>query len=398
MDTLETPRSPAIFDPFDYVTHKDPYPAYRRLRDEHPVYYNAERRLWLLSRFDDVQAAARDWETFASSPSADIDDFGEVLGPGAIIDLDPPRHDELRDIVRSHFAPSALAARMPEVSALADVLIDEFVERDTADLAADFAWQLPVSTISMLLGFPSEDRRRLSQLARDFGQRVSGDPSVPPKVRATGRELRGYFAELLAERKSHPQGDVLSELAAAAGRGAISAEEVIGLCNLLFLAGIETTANLISTSLRTLARQPELAAFLRENPEVMPRAVEEFLRYESPVQQTARRTTRAVVVEGVEIPVGERVLLLFGAANRDERRFPKPDVVDFGREVKRTLAFGEGIHFCLGAPLARPEATIALTRMLDRFEELALCGEPERAPTYATYGLDRLPLALRAAA
>jgi cytochrome P450 family 130 len=188
---------------------------------------------------------------------------------------------------------------------------------------------------------------------------------------------------------------VLSELAAADRGGIVSFEESISICYLLFLAGIETTASLISNALLLLAERPAQAAFLRERPQAMARAVEEFLRFESPVQHLARSTLRSVELHGVEIPAGARVMLVHGAANRDGRRFPDPDVLDFGREVKRTLAFGEGIHFCLGAPLARPEARIALSRLLARADAFELCGKPQRAPTSTAHGHSRLPVTVR---
>ena len=384
-----------VYDPLDFESLRDPYPLYRVLRDEFPVYHNAERDIWALTRFEDVQAASRDWETFATVPGVDLDDFVDVLGPGSIIDLDPPRHDELRDVVRKHFAPAAILRREAEMTALAESLLDELLEGEEGDLAADFAWQLPVAVISMLLGFPAEDRQHLSMLAQEFAYRESGELRVPERTRAAARELREYFGELMSDRKRRPRNDVLSEIAAADRSARVSFEEAISICNLLFLAGIETTASLVSNTLHILAHEPEKAELLRQRPELMPRAVEEFLRYESPVQHLARSTTRAVMLHGTEIPAGARIVLVHGSANRDERRFPDPDVLDFEREVKRTLAFGEGIHFCLGAPLARPEARIALLRFLARVESFELCGVAERTQAGNTRGYARLPCRLR---
>jgi len=386
-----------LYDPLDFEALRDPYPLYRQLRDDFPVYRNPVRDFYALTRFDDVQAASRDWETFSSTPGVDLDDFVDVLGPGSFIDLDPPRHDELRNVVRRHFAPSAIVRREPEIAALADGLIAELVEHEVVDLAADFTWQLPVAVISMLLGLPAEDRRRLSVLAQDLAYRESGNAVVPERARSAARELRGYFSDLMTARARQPMGDVLSELAAADRDASVSFEESISICYVLFLAGIETTASLLSNALHVLAHHPERAAFLRDNPQVMPRAVEEFLRYDSPVQQLARSTTRSVTLHDTEIPAGARVVLVHGAANRDERRFPDPDTLDFHREVKRTLAFGEGIHFCLGAPLARPEARIALGRFLERVEAFELCGAVVRTHTHGARGYTRLPCAIRAA-
>ncbi len=384
-----------VYDPLDYESLRDPYPLYRRMRDQHPVYHNPDRGIWALTRFEDVQAASRDWETFSSTPGVDLDDFVEVLGPGSFIDLDPPRHDALRDVVRRHFAPSAIVKRESEIAAHVDALLDELLDGgEQVDLAADFAWQVPVAVISMLIGLPAGDRRQLSHLAQELAYRECGQALVPTRARMAARELRDYFSELLSERARRPAGDVLSELAGADRGGAVSFEETISICYLLFLAGIETTASLLSSSLKVLGEQPEHAAFLRAQPQRMPRAVEELLRYDAPVQQLARSTTRAVTLHDREIPAGARVVLVHGSANRDERRFPVPDVLDFEREVKRTLAFGEGIHFCLGAPLARPEARIALARFLERVAAFELCGTPQRTPTYTARGYARLPAAV----
>jgi len=384
-----------VYDPLDFEALSDPYPLYRRLRDEHPVYHNPERGFWALTRFEDVQEASRDWRTFSNAPSGDLDDFLEVLGPGNFIDLDPPRHDALRDVVRRHFAPSAIVKLEPEIAALVDALLDELAQREVVDLASEFASQLPLAVTAKLVGFPSADRPRLFGLVKQLAVRESGQARVPAQARAAAHELRAYFGDLLSARRAAPSEDVLSRLAAAERDGAVSFEEALSICYLLFLAGIETTACLISNALHLLAERPELVALLRARPQAMPRAVEEFLRLESPVPQLARTATRSVTLHGVEIPAGGRVVLVHGAANRDERRFPDPDVFDVEREVKRTLAFGEGIHFCLGAPLARPEARIALARFLERVERFALCGVPQRMPTHAVRGFAQLPVELR---
>lgn len=384
-----------VYDPLDFESLRDPYPLYRVLRDEFPVYHNSERDIWALTRFEDVQAASRDWERFANVPGVELSDLFDVMGPGSFIDLDPPRHDELRDVVRKHFAPSAIARREAEMIALAEEILDEVLEHEVADLAADFAWQLPVAVTSMLLGLPFEDRRHLSMLAQDLAYRESGEPSVPEPARAAGRELRGYFTDLMSDRLRKPQGDLLSEIAAADHHARVTFEEAISLCNLLFLAGIETTAGLISIALHTLAEQPEKAELLRQRPQLMPQAVEEFLRYESPVQYLARTVTRDVALHDTEIPAGARLVLVYGSANRDERRFRDPDVLDFEREAKRTLAFGEGIHFCLGAPIARPEARIALSCFLARVESFRLCGVPVHTQAGNTVGFARLPCRLK---
>lgn len=380
-----------LYDPLDFERLIEPYETYRRLRDEMPVYRNPDREIFALSRFDDVRHASRDWETFSSRPGVDLDNTGEIFGEGHFIDLDPPRHDELRDVVRRLFSPRAILALEDGIARHADALIDEFIERGSADFATDFAWRLPVAVISELLGFPAKDHRRLVALGRDLVVRLPREVEMPPQALEAVRELRSYFQMLLDERRSQPREDVLSELVVAGRHGAVTSGEILGMCYLLFAAGIETTASLISNALCIIGRRPQVADWLRNSPDLMPRAIEEFLRLESPVQQLARTTTRSVHLRGTEIPRGARVVLVHGAANRDERRFERPDDLDFHREAKRTMAFGEGIHFCLGAPLARPEARIAVARLLARVSEFEITGSGARTPTHTARGWWHLP-------
>jgi cytochrome P450 len=388
------------YDPYSASMHEDPFPTYRRLRDEAPLYHSEELGFWALSRFDDVRAAASDWRAFISGEGVDLDDAGRLFGLNSFLDMDPPRHDALRAFVRAWFTPKAvreLEARTREV--VADLLAP-LARGGHGDLAHELAWPLPLTMVGELLGLPAADRDFVREQFELLVRRNVGDPALPPSVlperaRVAGRELRGYFTELMSDRLQEPRDDVLSEIAAASHSERASFEEAISICNLLFLAGIETTASLLSNSLHVLAQEPEKAELLRQRPDLMPRAIEELLRYESPVQHLARTTTRAVSLHDAEIPAEARIVLVHGAANRDERRFPNPDVLDFERETKRTLAFGEGIHFCLGAPLARPEARIALARFLARVESFELCGAPVRTHTGTAYGFERLPCVLR---
>jgi cytochrome P450 len=381
-----------LYDPLDFERLVEPYETYRLLRDEHPVYHNLDRGIYALSRFNDVREASRDWETFSSRPGVDLDNTGEVFGEGHFIDLDPPRHDQLRDVVRRLFSPRAIRSLEEHMAVHADALIDGFIEREEADLATEFAWRIPVAVISQLMGFPERDHQRLVDLGRALVVREPRQLQMPPGAIEAVAQLREYFRTLLAEREREPRGDVLSQLAVAGSTGDVRPGEVLGMCYLLFTAGIETTASLISNTLAILAARPGVAEFLRRTGGVMPRAIEEFLRYESPVQQLARSTTRAVRLHGSEIPPGARVVLIHGSANRDERRFERANELVFDSEVKRTMAFGEGIHFCLGAPLARPEACIAIERFLARISSFEVAGLAVRTPTHSARGWWRLPM------
>ena len=340
------------YDPF--LFYEDPYPVYRRLRDEAPVYLNRERSIWVLSRFDDVQRAGRDWRTFSSAEGVDIDD--SRLGPGSFLDADPPSHDELRKILHADFAPASLGRLEPLIAAKVDALVGSLIERGQVDLVDELARRLPVSVVCDLLGAPAEDHAQLERWYADMLYREPGRSEVPEIAEHATREIRGYIVDAVTERLRSPRGDLFTTIAAAHGEGRLSMDEVDGMCRLLLLAGVHTTSSLIANALMLLEDRPDDRRALGADPARIPNAIEELLRYLAPVQSGARVTTDEVEIHGVSVPRGERVLLLWASANRDERRFPDPDVLDLGRRPLRNVAFGEGIHFCLGAPLARLEA------------------------------------------
>lgn len=383
------------FDPFVHALHEDPYPIYRRLRDEDPVHYNPQRDVWALLRFEDVQAAARDWERFASAGGVDLDGTGQAYGPGNFLDLDPPRHDELRRLVRHEFTPKAMSARAEHVRKRVEQLLDALADGDVADFISAFASPLPVGVVSDLLGIPTADREALREWSLAADRRVCADPAVPDAaVDAVGR-MRGYFAAALDDRRAEPRADLLGAIAGAERESALSREETLGISLLLFTAATETTSGLLGNAVLALAGRPDLRRRLAEDPSLLPTAIEELLRFDAPVQNLARTATEAVVLRGVRVPAGARVALVFGSANRDERRFARPDVLDFDREPARHVAFGEGIHHCLGAPLARLEARIALEELLRRIPDWEIETQPERLHKQNVRGLASLVLRYR---
>ena len=382
------------YDPF--LFYEDPYPVYRRLRDEAPVYLNRERSVWVLSRFDDVQRAGRDWRTFSSAEGVDIDD--SRLGPGSFLDADPPRHDELRKILHADFAPASLGRLEPLIAAKVDTLVGSLLERGQVDLVGELARRLPVSVVCDLLGAPAEDHAQLERWYADMLYREPGRSEVPEIAEHATREIRGYIVDAVTERLRSPRGDLLSTIAAAHGEGRLSMDEVDGMCRLLLLAGVHTTSSLIANALMLLEDRPDDRRALGADPARIPDAIEELLRYLAPVQSGARVTTDEVEIHGVSVPRGERVLLLWAAANRDERRFPDPDVLDLGRRPLRNVAFGEGIHFCLGAPLARLEARIAFEALFTRIPEYEIVGPVERHFTFLERGIARLPAVVQGSA
>lgn len=362
--------SEPIYDMFSYEIQEDPYPTYRELLDRHPLYHNPGRGFWALSRFADVQAAFRDWRTFSSGEGVNFDDMRSVTGPH-MLDMDPPRHDDLRDIVKTAFAPKQIAALEPRISHYVTQLCAGLLETGTADLARGLAKRLPVMVICHILGLPLEDEIMLKRWSDAILERAPDDHRLPPRALAAADEMREYFRGALAERQARPRDDLMTRLVEARINGQPLAEaELLGFCFILFEAGNSTTTSLLANGLLVLSRYPEQRAWLADNLEQqLARAIEELLRFEAPVQNIGRVTVCDVELYGQVIPRGSRVALLIGAANRDERVWEDPDLLDLARAPKRHLSFGEGIHHCIGAPLARLESKVALEHLLRHVPE-----------------------------
>jgi cytochrome P450 len=375
----------------------DPYPVYRRLRDEAPVYHDELRDVWALSRFDDAVMAAKDWETFSSSAGGtgnDVDDGYQLFEPaGDLPATDPPVHTRLRGALRLAFSPSALRARFePAVRDTGDRLIDAFADTGRADFARDLARPLPALTMFTWFGFPADDHPLLLGWFESMLERVPGQRALPP-VALEGRDrMREYVDVAADERRRHPREDLMTVLVEAHAAGQMSADEIVGSSLLLFMAGITTTSGLISNSLLHLDRFPDQRDLLRRDPSMIPAAIEELLRYDAPIQALARTTTRTAELHGTVIPPAARVCLLWGSANRDERRWPDPDTLDLRRQPQRHVAFGEGIHHCLGAPLARLEARIVFVELLARIPDYTVSGPVVRVRTPTDRVLESLPV------
>jgi len=387
------------FDPFDPGLHHDPYPVYRRLRDDFPVHHNPHLRFFTLSRYADVLGALQTPDLFISGKGVyvgvpDYDDGKITAQIPLLITTDRPRHTQLRALVSRAFTPRRIALLEPRIRAIARGLLDNVKGRREFDLVREFSGPLPTIVIAELLGVPAEDQEWFKEKSTAVAQ---FDPTAPRDDTQMGPaiELGSYLAEVLAARRREPRDDLLSALLAAEIDGQrLSDVELIGFGFLLLVAGNETTTNLISNAAILLDRHRDQRRLLLEDPERIPGAIEEFLRFDSPVQGLARTTSAPVTLHGVTIPENSKVLLLFGSANHDERVIPEADRFDVLRVPNPHVAFGFGAHFCLGANLARLEARVAFEELLARLPDYRMTqARVERHCSGPIRGALRLPLA-----
>ena len=380
------------YDPYDAEIAEDPYPTYRRLRDEAPLYRIERLGIWVLSRHADVLAALRDPATFSSAHGLFLDQNPEVFLKD-MLQTDPPRHDRMRKLVLEAFTTRRVAALEPRLRAIVRELLDPIAERGSCDFAAEFAWPFPATVICELLGIPEGDQERFRRWSYDLatGPRRQ-DGSSPAAVAA----IYAYFGELLEERRRRPGSDLVSALLAARLDGeALGEQDLRAFCFLLVVAGHETTTNLLGNTFVQLALRPELRRRLAADFALVPDAVEEFLRWDAPTQGLSRTLVREVELHGRKLGPGEKVHLLFAAGNRDERAFERPDELDIHRSPNPHLSFGHGIHFCLGAKLARLEMQVALEEVLARIPDFELgCAHVERLPSPLLRGVESLPLSI----
>jgi cytochrome P450 len=377
-----------VYDPSDPALREDPYPTYRRLRDEAPVFAAVDGGFHALSRYDDVVAVLADWQRFSSRPASESDTLLQLIGPGDLLNLDPPRHDELRRLIRGAFAVSAVARREARLRATAGAILDELCGRGGGDLAAELAWPVPVLAMLDVLGLPDADAPMVVGWVRrlDLPQR--------DEVLSTIRDMRAYLVAAVEDRGTQPSRGLLRDIAELRASGELREDEVAGLCLGLMLAGTATVASLIGNALLVLQGHPGERALLSAPDADVARAVEEILRFESPVQVLPRTARHAVVLHGERIAAGSTVLLLLGSANRDERRFERPDTLDLRRKARRSVAMGSGIHFCIGASLARLEARVVLQELFARVTGYEPAGAPVRIASADVRGLLHLPVTL----
>ena len=377
----------------------DPFPHYERMRETAPVFHDDHSGSWHVFRYDDVQRVLSEHARFSSRMGGDDPSETGQLFASSLITADPPRHRQLRSLVTQAFTPKAVDALAPRISQLTEELLEGIASLGTADLIQELAYPLPVIVISELMGVPAEDRDRFKRWS-DVVVSQTRSGAVNEDQHLTNVEMTGYFLDLIEQRRSRPGNDLISNLLAAEIDGQkLSVAELLGFCSLLLVAGNETTTNLIGNAVLCFTEVPGTTERLRQEPSLLPQAIEEVLRFRSPVQSMYRVTVADTTLGDVQIPAGAPLVAWIGSANRDERQFERPARFDVDRSPNRHLAFGHGIHFCLGAPLARLEARIALEGILSRLPGLALApgSRLERMDSTIVYGLKALPASWQAA-
>ncbi len=385
------------YDPYDVEIDVDPYPTYRRLRDEAPLYYNERYDFWALSRFSDVEAALKDSKRLSSAKGdiLEVVKADPVMPPGVFINEDPPLHTIHRALVSRAFTPKKMKALEAKVRAFCAVCMDPLVGSDRFDFVLDLGAELPMRTIGMLVGIPDADQPAVRAQAR---RTLRNEPGEPLPVQKDHYFDGNLFAEYVAWREKNPSDDLVTELLNTEFEDIsgtvrrLTKEEMLIFLAVIAGAGVETTGRLFGWMGKVLAEHPDQRREVVEDRSLIPNAIEELLRYEPPGPHVARYVAEDVEYHGQRVPAGSALLLMLASANRDERQFEDADRFDIHRDFGQHVTFGYGVHFCLGAALARLEARIALDEVLNRFPEWQIdMANARRAPTSTVRGWDSMP-------
>jgi cytochrome P450 len=388
------------YDPYDVEIDADPYPVFRRLRDDAPLYYNERYDFFALSRYEDVQRGLIDGGQYISGRGAvlEIVKANVELPPGTLIFEDPPTHTIHRALLSRVFTPRRVAALEPKIREFCAHNLDPLVGSGGFDFVADLGAQMPMRVIGMLLGIPEQDQAAIRNYA-DANLRTEG--GQPMKVSGALEIGTDMFADYIAWRAEHPSDDIMTDLLRAEFEDetgtirSLTRQEILTYVTVVAGAGNETTTRLIGWAGKVLAAHPDQRRELVEDRSLIPQTIEELLRYEPPAPHVGRYVPHDTEVYGETVPGGSAMLFLIGAANRDDRQYPSPDLFDIHRPNIHHLTFGYGIHFCLGAALARLEGRVALDEVLDRFPEWDV--DPDRAklaPTSTVRGFETLPVSV----
>jgi len=387
---------PVTYSPYAYGIHEDPYPVYARLRAEAPLYRNDEFDFWALSRHADVLGAFRNVDGFSNAFGVSLDP--SAFGPDAhrfmsFLALDPPRHTRMRSLVGKGFTPTKVAQMEDRIRAIAVEHLEPALERGSFDFIGDFAGKFPMDVISDLVGVDRADRPEIRRLADLLVHREDGVFDVPPAGMEAALTLLGYYQAMVDDRRRTPRDDLTSSLMAAEIDGdRLTDEEIIGFLFLMVVAGNETTTKLLGNAWYWGWRHPDQASVPFADPGRVPDWVDETLRFDTSSQMLLRVARTPLELYGTTVPEGDRILLLVGSANRDEAVFPDPDRYDLDRDTSKLVSFGSGRHFCMGAPLARLEARIGLTELVDRVASYDVDPDGiERVHSINVRGLAALP-------
>ena len=395
-------QSGVVYNPLSAATAQDPYPVYAALRERGPVHHSRLMNAWLFSRHADIDIILRDHQRFSNDPrkgTLSRDQRAKLPAEEefTMLFLDPPDHKRLRALVNKAFTPKAVNALEPHIRSLLGSLLDDIDDPAAGfDLMQAVAQPLPVIVIAEMLGIPAEDRAQFKIWSDQRARTL--EPMITPRERevaeTASRALDEYFRPIIRERRAEPQDDILSGLAQAEEEGdRLTEREMLNMLRLLLIAGNETTTNLIGNGFLALLRYPDQLQRLRDDPSLIPLAVDELLRFDSPVQTDFRRVLTDCEVNGFPLKQRENIVLLLGSANRDPDAFENPDTLDVGRGDRSHLSFGRGIHHCIGAPLARLEGRVVLEILLERFSRIGLLdGEPRFRNSIVLRGLESLPV------
>lgn len=366
---------PLYFDQYDYAIDNNPYDILKRLRDEAPVWYNEKYDYWMLTRYDDVQRASLDTETFSSACNTVLEMMTDKPSDSTMmINNDPPYHDRLRAIITPFFSPARVVRLEDEIRSIVLGYLERLESRDQFDFVEDFARWIPMDVISMILGIPTQDRREINEWANDFLHRDEGQvEESASNIKATDN-LSTYFDRLMLDRRQSPDDDIASaisngRIAEGGSERPLSELEASEFLQLIGAAGNETVARLLGSAGWLLAKYPEQRDKLRSDPSLIPQAVEELLRFEAPSPTQFRRVMKDVEIHGVRIPAGSTLCLNTASAGRDERQYDNPELFNVERVPRRHVTFGYGKHACLGANVARLEIRIALEEVLRRIPD-----------------------------